>query len=146
MTIDHMYFDNYGSSASLGLTILDIDNSQPATENVGVGLYASLIGTFNILVPILDIISNPSSDSSPVSSVPFPTMYLDYPWTLPSSSSSDKYVIPTRMRMSLSVVEVVYQDTLDLAMGRRISLHFLLGKLHRHAQIIVSTVFFLQMK
>ena len=76
VTIDHMSFDNYGSSASLGLTILDIDNSQPATENVGVGLYASLIGTFNILVPILDISSTPCSDSSPMSSAPFCTMYV----------------------------------------------------------------------
>ena len=79
MTIDHMSFNNFASFASSGFTILAIDNSQLAFENVGVRMYLSLMGTFNISTPILDISSNSSSDSSPMSSLQFRTMYLDDP-------------------------------------------------------------------
>ena len=78
-------------------------------------MYLSLMGTFSILTPILAISSTPSSDLSPVSSVPFRTMYWDFPWNLPSLITSNEYARPTRMRMSLSVAKFVYQDTLDPA-------------------------------
>ena len=65
------------------------------------------------MTPILAISSTPSSDSSPVSSAPFHTMYLDDPWNLPSPSTSDEDAIPTRMEMSFSIVEPAYQATVD---------------------------------
>ena len=34
--VDHMLFDNYGSSISSGSNISAIDNSHSASENVGV--------------------------------------------------------------------------------------------------------------
>ena len=104
MTIKHMYFNNSGSYASSGSIIPTIDNYHPASENFGVGMYPLLMRTFNISTPILAIISTPSSDSSLVSLVPFRNMYLDGPWTLPSSRTLYDYVRPTRMRMLLFVV------------------------------------------
>ena len=43
VTIEQMSFDNSSSNALSGSTILDIDNSQPTTENVGVGMYPSTV-------------------------------------------------------------------------------------------------------
>ena len=77
MTIDQLLFDNYSSSTSLSPTIPTIDSSQQTTDNVGVGMYPSLMGTFNISKPILAINSAPSGVSSPFSPVSFHTMYLD---------------------------------------------------------------------
>ena len=112
MTINQIYFDNFGSSTSSGSTILAIDNSQLITENVGVIMYLLLMGTFNISAPILAIRSTPSSDSSLVSFVPFRTLYLVDPWTLPSLSTSNEYARTTRIRMLLFVEKVAYQTAL----------------------------------
>ena len=71
------------------------------------------MGAFNISTPILDISTSPGSDSSHVSSVPFLTMYLDDPCTLPSPSTSNEHNRTTRMRMLFPIVEIVYQATLD---------------------------------
>ena len=60
MTIDQLSFDNSSSSASSRPTILTIDNSQVTTENVGAGMYPSLMGIFSILAPILAINTTPS--------------------------------------------------------------------------------------
>ena len=76
-------------------------------------MYPSLMGKFNIAAPIIDIIYTPSSDSSPLSSVPFRTMYLDDPWTLPSLSTSDEDVRTTRIEILLFAAEVAYQAILD---------------------------------
>ena len=91
-----------------------IDNSQLALENFGVGMYMSLMGYFNISAPILTISSTLGSESSLLGSIPFHTMYLEDPWTLPSLSTSDEDPRPTKMEISLSVVEVSYQAILDL--------------------------------
>ena len=40
---------------------------------------------------------------------------LNEPWTLPSPSTLDEYARPTRMKVSLSIVETTYQATLDPA-------------------------------
>ena len=40
-------------------------------------------------------------------------MYLEDPWTLPSSSTSDEDPIPTKMEMSLSTMDISYQFVLD---------------------------------
>ena len=72
-------------------------------------MHSSLMGTFNILTPILAIRSNRSSNLSPMSSVPFCTMYLDDPWILPSLSTLDEYARPTRMRILFSIAERAYQ-------------------------------------
>ena len=90
-----------------------IDNSQPVTENVGIRMYSSLMQNFNISTPILVISSTPGSESSPLSSVPFHTMYLDDPWTLRSPSTLNEDSRTTRIEIPLSVAETTYQATLD---------------------------------
>ena len=72
-------------------------------------MYLSLMGTSNILAPVLAIISIPGSDSSPLSSIPFCTMYLNDPYTLPSTSASDEDPRPTKMEMLLFAAETAYQ-------------------------------------
>ena len=99
MTIDQLTFDNSSSSASSRPTILTIDNSQVTTENVGAGMYPSLMGSFNILEAILAINISPSGVTSPLSLHQFCTMYLDDPWNLLSLSTSDEDTIPTTVEM-----------------------------------------------
>ena len=42
-----------------GAAVLLVDNSTPACENIGVGLYSSLMESFNITAPILSVKSFP---------------------------------------------------------------------------------------
>ena len=51
-------------NASSRDSILIIDHSQSTTENVGVGMYPSLMGTFSCPTPILMIGSSLGGDSS----------------------------------------------------------------------------------
>ena len=76
-------------------------------------MYPSLIGTFNISTPILAISSTPGGGSPPLRSIPFRTMYLDDPWTLPSSSNSDEDTIHTRVEIPLSIAKTAYHAILD---------------------------------
>ena len=116
VTINQLSFDNLSSSASSRPTILTIDNSQVTTDNVAIGMHPSLMGSFNILAPMLAINTTPSGVTSPLSLLQFCTTYLDDPWNLPSLSTSDEETIPTRVEMSLCTAEAAYQATLDLTM------------------------------
>ena len=78
------------------------------------GMYPSLIGTFNISTPILTIGSSLGSDFSSLSSIPFCVSHLEDPWTLLSPSTSDEGPRPTKMDISLSVAVISYQAILDL--------------------------------
>ena len=78
-------------------SIPTIDDSQSTTKNIGIIMYPSSMGTFNISTPILAISSTPGGGSPPLRLVPFRTMYLDDPWALPSSSNSDEDTILTRV-------------------------------------------------
>ena len=64
VTIYQKSFHNPSVNASLGASILIIDHSQPATENVGVGMYPSLMGTFSCPAPVLMIGSSFGGASS----------------------------------------------------------------------------------
>ena len=86
-------------------------------ENVGIKIYPSFRRDFNISAPILAIVSTPSSDLSLLSPVPFQTMFYYDPWSLPSPSTLDEYARYTRMKMSLSTENIVYQATLDPVVG-----------------------------
>ena len=57
VTIDQLSFCNvpYESGTPFPL----VHNSTPACENIGVGLYSSLLGSFNIVAPILSVKSFP---------------------------------------------------------------------------------------
>jgi hypothetical protein len=52
MTIDQFSFEYTIPNASVGPSIPMIENSQPTTENIGVRMYSSLMGTFDFVAPI----------------------------------------------------------------------------------------------
>jgi hypothetical protein len=93
-------------NASLGLSILVIDNSQPTTENIGFRMYSSVMGTFNFSAPIHHVYSMFSRPVSIGRSIPFCTSYFSDPWTIPSSTSSCEVQSHARMAMPLSVEEI----------------------------------------
>ena len=74
--VEHKYFDNSHTKASLGAIDLVIDNSQPTYESIGVGMYLSLMGTFNYTLPILTKGSSLGRASSSLISVPFHISHL----------------------------------------------------------------------
>ena len=57
VTIDQLSF--YNAPNEPGTPVPFVDNSTPACENMGVGLYSSLMGSFNIATPILSVKSFP---------------------------------------------------------------------------------------
>jgi hypothetical protein len=49
VTIDQLSFTYSSPNEFVGPSIPVIDNSQPATENIGIRMYSSLMGTFELL-------------------------------------------------------------------------------------------------
>ena len=72
------------------------------------------MGTFNFLIPILDIDSTFGGASSSLSLVTFRTSYLMDPWTLPSLVESREVCSAIRVDMLLSIVYIYYQVVLDI--------------------------------
>jgi len=64
-----------------------VDNPHPPTENLGVGMYSSLMGTFDFPSPIARINGVSSSKESPRKEF-FQTHYFLDPWTLPSPTTT----------------------------------------------------------
>jgi hypothetical protein len=88
MTIDQFSFAYASPNASVGPSIPMIDNSQPATENISVRMYSSLMGTFDFMASVHHIYAMSSRSASSMRYVPFCTSYFNDPWTLPSSTAS----------------------------------------------------------
>jgi len=83
------------------------------TENVRVGLYPSLMGSFNKLSPVLFM----NSSSTLVEKEPyvlviwsFKTNYLENPWILPSPSYLREHCLYLETTLPLSAVEISYQS------------------------------------
>ena len=112
MTIDKISFDNFSLKASSRASIPVINHSQPATKNIGVDMYPSLMGTFSFIALILIISSSLCKASMSLSSIPFLTSHMEDPWTLPSLISLGEDSIPTEMDMSFSTTLVAYQANL----------------------------------
>ena len=66
------------------------------------------MGAFNFSAPILAIDSTSDGDLPLLSLVPFRTLYLSDPWTLPSSVESGEGHSPVGVDMSLSVAQISY--------------------------------------
>jgi hypothetical protein len=71
MTIDQLSFTHASPNASVGPSIPVINNSQPTTEDIGVGMYSSLMGTFDFVAPIHHIYAMSSRSSLSMRFVPF---------------------------------------------------------------------------
>ena len=113
MTVNQRSFDNSSSKYLSGASILIINHSQSATENIGVGMYPSLMGTFSCVAPVIMIGSSLVKASMSLSSVPFFTLHMEDPWTLPSPSTSGEVCIPVDTDMPLSTTMVAYQANID---------------------------------
>ena len=97
-------------SASSRDSISIINHSQLATQNVGVGMYPSLMGTFSCHVLILMIGSSLNGASSSSNSVSFRTTHMEDPWILPSPSTS---CMPFEIDVSFPATMVAYQVNID---------------------------------
>jgi hypothetical protein len=111
--IDQLSFTHAIPSASIGPSIPVIENSQSETEDVGVEMYSSLMGSFDFLAPIHHIHAISSEPSSSMRFVPFCTSYFNYPWTLPSLNMSCEVQSHIGMEMPLSEETIVYQYVLN---------------------------------
>lgn len=113
VTIDQLLFCNMPNEPR---TIVPfVDNSTPACENIGVGLYPSSMGSFNFASPVLSTKSFPIyaitqiAGDQEVNEVSFKTNYLSDPCTLPKSDMQVEEKRFMGMVSPLSAVEVAYQ-------------------------------------
>jgi hypothetical protein len=97
-----------------------IDNSQLTTENIGVKMYSSLMGTFKFMIPFHHIYAMSSRPTSIGRSIPFYTSYFSDPWILPSPNSSCEGHLHAIMAMPLSATNIVYQVVLDSFVDRNL--------------------------
>jgi hypothetical protein len=94
VTIDQLSFVYSSSNVSIGSSIPMVYNSQSTIENIGVGMYSSLMGTFDFSTPIHHIYAMSSTLTLLERSIPFHTSYFSDPWTLPSPTSPVESPIP----------------------------------------------------
>jgi hypothetical protein len=102
VTIDQLSFVHASPNASVGPSISVIDNSQQEIEDVGVGMYSSLVGSFDFVAPIYHIHTISGESLSSMRFIPFCTSYFNDPWTLPSSTMSYEGQSHIGMAMPLS--------------------------------------------
>jgi hypothetical protein len=111
--VDLLSFTYSSPNASIRLSIPVIDNSKPTTENINVGMYSSLMGTFDFSTSIHHVYAMSSRPTLVGRSIPFRTSYLGDPWTLPSLASLCEGHSHAGMAIPLSTVEIAYQVVLD---------------------------------
>jgi hypothetical protein len=142
-------------NASVGPSIPVIDNSQPTTEDIGVRMYSSLMGTFDFVAPIHHIYAMSSRSASSMRFVPFHTSYFNDPWTLPSPTMSCEGQSHIGMEMPLSVTEIAYQVVLDSTVDpdpvssqtdEEDPVLSPYGPLHHLSHMISSMILYLRMK
>jgi hypothetical protein len=111
--IDQLSFVYSRPNMSVGPSIPVVDNSQLTTENIGVRVYSSLMGTFNFSTLIHHIYAMSSTPTLVERSIPFRTSYFSDPWSLPSPTSSIEGQLHAGMVMPLSAIEISYHAILD---------------------------------
>jgi hypothetical protein len=90
-----MDFNHSSSMENQGFMVSWINKSQSSTESISVGMYPSLIGTFNFPSPMSYIhatmvgYQNSSSLASITRVTSFKEMYLQDPWVLSSPCELD---------------------------------------------------------
>jgi hypothetical protein len=140
VTIEQLSFAYSSPNASLGQSIPVINNSRPATENVSVGMYSSLMGTFDFSTSNHQVYAMSSRPVSTGRSIPFRTSYFDDAWTLPSSTLSCKGQSHVGMAMPLSAIKIVYQAVLDSSTDPRLRIKILYHLVaHNHRQWYTTT-------
>jgi hypothetical protein len=111
VTIDELSFSHLDPSSG-DSTVSMIDNPQPGTVNLGVGLFLSLMRTFDYPRPSNDVkiisvvLDQPKAAILQVSS--FRASYFHDSWNLPSSSALMEGIGNLGMAIPLSMTEVAY--------------------------------------
>jgi len=113
VTIDQLSFACFIPNASIGPSILVIENSQSAIKNIGVKMYSSLMGTFNFAALIHHVYAMSIRPVLIERSILFRTSYFNAPWTLTSPSLSCEVQSHVGMAMPLSATDIAYQFVLD---------------------------------
>jgi hypothetical protein len=90
-----------------------INNSQPTTENISVGMYSSLMVTFDFSASNHHVYVMSNRLISTRRSIPFRTSYFNVLWTLPSPTSSSEGQSHGGMDMPLLGAEIAYQVVLE---------------------------------
>jgi hypothetical protein len=113
VTIDQLSFAYSSPNTSVGPSIPVIDNSQPTTENIGVKMYSSLMGTFDFsarFTTFTPCLVGPLLQGGPFLSA-LPILVIHGPYLLQISSCEGK--LHDGMAMPLSTEEIAYQVVLD---------------------------------
>jgi hypothetical protein len=113
VTIDQLLFVHASPNALVGPLIPVIENSWQETEDVGVRMYSSLMGSFDFMAPIHHIHSISSRSSLSMRFVPFRTLYFNNPWTLPSLTMSCEGQSHIGMSILLSAIKVAYHAIIN---------------------------------
>lgn len=113
VTIDQLDYFKHDLIDSTSSTIPMISNSEGNRMNLGVGMYTSLMGSFDLLTP------NQTSpvfaisqvlNGSEYCKVPFQTNYLNDSWTLPNPNASTQGEGFMGMKSLLSATKVIYLE------------------------------------
>ena len=107
--LDYCLVDLKASSDSI---VPLVDNPHLPTENLGVGMYSSLMGTFDLPSPFAKINVVSSSKESPREEF-FRTRYFSDPWTLPSPTTTLVEGQVNGMAFPISAVELRYQSIVN---------------------------------
>lgn len=100
--------------ASSDSTVPLVDNPRSPTKNLGVGMYPSLTGTFDLPSPFSKINAISSSKESPREEF-FRTHYFSDPWTLASPTTTLVEGKVNGMGFPISTAELRYQSIIDSA-------------------------------
>jgi len=106
--VDQLYYSTVDTRATLASTIPLVDNPRLPIENLGVGMYSSLMGTFDFPSPIARI--NVISSSKEYSREEFfRTHYFSDPWNLHLPTTTLDEVQVGGMAFPMSAAELRYQ-------------------------------------
>ena len=107
VSVDQLSFTQKSTTTPSKSTVPMVDQVCPAIENLGVGMYSSLIGTFELFAPF-NYIGSISIGNSKVVSRDFFAI----------SNQTDPWILPTNVELvaPLSMTKIAYQDLQETVM------------------------------
>ena len=107
VTVDQLDCPQIDPNASSDSSVPKLDNTKVPVENLGVGMYSSLMGTFDLPPPTVHI-NAISSSKAPLRREFFRTHYFSDPWTLPSPTATLEEGQVGGMAFPISAAEIAY--------------------------------------
>ena len=114
--IDQMDCSPKDPNASADSTVPLVNDAKQPIENLGVVMYTSLIGTFDLPPPFIHI-NAISSSRAPTRRDFFRTHYFSDPWTLPSPTSTLEEGQVGGMAFPMCATEIAYQSSFSFTRG-----------------------------